>query len=114
MFDLERGLGHMSVSELTLKFKDVHEECRRREWSDDHKARIIAESCELAVTVCSMARRHGLTRTYDPARLRDRNIKGAAIGKALAHGPIGLTIIESGWIKSLPVPPIAVDTGGRA
>jgi hypothetical protein len=24
--------------------------------------------------------------TYDPARLRDRNIKGAAIGKAVAHG----------------------------
>ncbi|MGO8105278.1 transposase (plasmid) [Rhizobium leguminosarum] len=82
MFDLERGLGLMSVSELALKFKDVHEECRRREWSDDHKARVIARSCELGVTVCSMARRHGLTPTYDPARFRDRNINGAAIVKA--------------------------------
>ncbi|WP_458385696.1 transposase [Rhizobium pisi] len=55
-------------SELTLKFKDVHEECRRREWSDDHKARIIAESCEVGVRVCSMARLHGLSRlTIQPA-----------------------------------------------
>ncbi|MGZ2453477.1 hypothetical protein ACVIRO_006294 [Rhizobium ruizarguesonis] len=54
MFNLERGLGHMSTSELTLKYKDepVHRfevftgNGRRREWSDDQKARIIAESCE--------------------------------------------------------------------
>ncbi|OWO92015.1 hypothetical protein B5E41_24040 [Rhizobium esperanzae] len=59
----------MSISELTLKTKDepirrfevFTGNGRRREWSDDQKAQIIAESCEPGVTVCSVARRHGLT-----------------------------------------------------
>jgi len=59
----------MSISELTLKSKDepvrrfevFTGNGRRREWSDDQKAQIIAESYEPGVTVCSVARRHGLT-----------------------------------------------------
>ncbi len=59
----------MSISELTLKTKDEPVRRfevfigngRRREWSDDQKAQIIAESCEPGVTVCSVAWRHGLT-----------------------------------------------------
>ncbi|WP_081687847.1 transposase [Rhizobium mesoamericanum] len=59
----------MWISELTLKSKDepvrrflvFTGSGRRREWSDDKKAQIIAESCEPGVTVCSVARRHGLT-----------------------------------------------------
>ncbi|WP_125869697.1 transposase [Rhizobium leguminosarum] len=59
----------MWISELTLKTKDepvrrfevLTGNGRRREWSDDQKAQIIAESCEPGVTVCSVARRHGLT-----------------------------------------------------
>ncbi len=59
----------MSISELTLKSKEepvrrfevFTGNGRRREWSDDQKAQIIAESCEPGVTVCSVARRHGLT-----------------------------------------------------
>lgn len=69
MLQLERGLGHMSISELTLNSKDepvrrfevFTGNGRRREWSDDQKAQIIAESYEPSVTVCSVARRHGLT-----------------------------------------------------
>ncbi|MBO9112601.1 transposase [Agrobacterium sp. S2/73] len=60
----------MSISELTLKTKDEEPvrrfevftgSGRRREWSDEQKARIIAESYEPGVTVCSVARHHGLT-----------------------------------------------------
>ena len=59
----------MSISELTLKSRDdpirrielITGNGRRRDWSDDQKAQIIAESCEPGVTVCSVARRHGLT-----------------------------------------------------
>jgi transposase len=34
---------------------------RRRSWSSDEKATIVAESCESGVKVCHVARRHGLT-----------------------------------------------------
>ena len=34
---------------------------RRRRWSADEKARIVAESYRLGDTVCGVARRHGLT-----------------------------------------------------
>jgi transposase len=34
---------------------------RRRSWSGEEKAAIIAESCDAGGTVCAVARRHGLT-----------------------------------------------------
>jgi transposase-like protein len=40
---------------------------RRRSWSSDEKAAIVAESCENGVKVCHVARRHGLT----PPQLSD-------------------------------------------
>lgn len=61
---------------------------RRREWSDDQKAQIIAESCEPGVTVCSVARRHGLT----PQQLftwRRLARKGDAVANLV---PVGLFI----------------------
>lgn len=59
----------MSISELKLKSRDepirrielFTGNGRRRDWSDDQKTQIIAESYEPGVTVCSVARRHGLT-----------------------------------------------------
>jgi transposase len=36
---------------------------RRRSWSAEQKARIVAESYENGTTVCAVARRHGLTPT---------------------------------------------------
>ena len=60
----------MSISQLTLKTSDEEPvrrfevftgSGRRREWSDEQKAQIVAESYEPGVKVCSVARRHGLT-----------------------------------------------------
>lgn len=60
----------MSISQLTLKSNDEDPvrrfevftgSGRRREWSDEKKAQIVAESYEPGVKVCSVARRHGLT-----------------------------------------------------
>lgn len=60
----------MSISELTLtssdkepvrRFEVFTGSGRRREWSDERKAQIVAESYEPSVTVCAVARRHGLT-----------------------------------------------------
>ena len=60
----------MSISQLTLtssdeeplrRFEVFTGSGRRREWSDERKAEIVAESYEPGVTVCAVARRHGLT-----------------------------------------------------
>ncbi len=60
----------MSISQLTLtssneepvrRFEVFTDSGRRREWSDEQKAQIVAESDEPDVKVCSVARRHGLT-----------------------------------------------------
>ncbi|TCU21406.1 transposase [Rhizobium azibense] len=60
----------MSISELTLNSKEDEPvrrfevftgSGRRREWSDEQKAQIVAESYEPGVTVSAVARLHGLT-----------------------------------------------------
>jgi transposase len=59
----------MTISELTLKSSDDEPvrrlevftgTGRRRDWSDDDKARIVAESYEPGATVSEIARRHAL------------------------------------------------------
>jgi transposase len=60
----------MTISELTLKtrgeepvrrFEVFTGTGRRRDWSDEEKAQIVAESYSTDVTVCEVARRHGLS-----------------------------------------------------
>ena len=60
----------MSISQLTLtsraeeparRLEVFTGSGRRREWSEERKAQIVAESYEPGVTVCAVARRHGLT-----------------------------------------------------
>src|SRR4051794_32396675 len=64
------GLGHMSISELTLKsspdepvrrFEVFTGSGRRRDWSMEDKARIVAESFEPGASVSAVARRHALS-----------------------------------------------------
>lgn len=60
----------MTISELTLKssaadpvrrYEVFTGAGRRRDWSAEDKARLVAESFEPDVTVSAVARRHGLT-----------------------------------------------------
>ncbi len=61
----------MSISEPMLMSKGLVEPVRRievftgagrrRAWTGEEKARIVAESCAGDDTVCGVARRHGLT-----------------------------------------------------
>jgi len=60
----------MTISELTLKSSDDEPvrrfevftgTGRRRDWSDDDKARIVGESYEPGATVSEVARRHALS-----------------------------------------------------
>ena len=71
MLGAVEGLRHMSISEPMHMPKAVAEPVRRievftgagrrRSWSGEEKARIVAESLADGDTVCGVARRHGLT-----------------------------------------------------
>lgn len=53
--------GRMHVSEPARRIEVFTGAGRRRNWSDDEKAAIVAESHAGADTVCGVARRYGLT-----------------------------------------------------
>lgn len=53
--------GRMLVSEPVRRIELFTGEGRRRQWSADEKAAIVAESYAGGETVCGVARRHGLT-----------------------------------------------------
>jgi transposase len=70
MLKLDGGLRHMSITELKHMSKEADGvrrvevftgAGRRRSWSAEEKASIVAESHAAGDTVCSVARRHGLT-----------------------------------------------------
>ncbi len=52
---------HMSEREPTRRIEVFTGAGRRRIWSVDQKAAIVAESCVSGASVCEVARRHGLT-----------------------------------------------------
>ena len=54
---------HTPMSEEPRRFEVFMGEGRRRWFSASEKAAIVAESCEDGVSVCGVARRHGLRST---------------------------------------------------
>ena len=93
----------MSISQLTLKsngeepvrrFEVFTGSGRRREWSDEQKAQIVAESYEPGVKVCSVARRHGLTpqQLFTWRRLARKSLEGAPVVDVPMFAPAVLDV----------------------
>jgi transposase len=52
---------HSAIREPVRQFEMFTGAGRRRTWSDEDKARIVAESLTSEASVCAVARRHGLS-----------------------------------------------------
>jgi transposase len=52
---------HSAIREPVRRFEVFTGAGRRRTWSDEDKARIVAESLTSEASVCAVARRHGLS-----------------------------------------------------
>ena len=78
---------------------------RRRRWSAEQKAQIVAESYESGDTVCAVARRHGLTPQQLFAWRRDARGGEAASGAgSMAFAP---GIVEAGRPSAeAPIAPV--------
>ena len=105
----------MTISELTLKTREEEPvrrfevftgTGRRRDWSDEEKARIVAESYVADVTVCAVARRHGLSpqqlftwRRLLRKREHDAAEAAPAFVPAIVDAPkeLGVTNVRRAW-----------------
>jgi transposase len=69
---------HSAITEPVRRLEVFTGAGRRRKWSDEDKARIVAEIVASGDSVCSVARRHGLS----PQQLFGwrRQLRGAAGG----------------------------------
>jgi transposase len=74
---------HSAITEPVRRLEVFTGAGRRRKWSDEDKARIIAEIVASGDSVCSVARRHGLS----PQQLFGwrRQLRGAAVRHAEAE-----------------------------
>lgn len=74
---------HSAITEPVRRLEVFTGAGRRRKWSDEDKARIVAEIFASGDTVCSVARRHGLS----PQQLFGwrRQLRGAAGGHSEAE-----------------------------
>src|SRR3954471_3277667 len=81
---------HTAITEPVRRLEVFTGAGRRRKWSDEDKARIVAETVASGDSVCSVARRHGLS----PQQLFGwrRQLREAAIG----HSEEEVTVCAGG------------------
>ena len=94
----------MHVSEPVRRFEVFTGSGRRRSWTAEEKARIVAESYGSGDTVCGVARRHGLT----PQQLftwRRKARKQAEAG--LSFAPV--IVADAAQIPSFPNPEAMIE-----
>jgi transposase len=107
---------HSAITEPVRRIEVFTGAGRRRNWSTEEKARIVAESMASEATVCSVARRHGLSPQQLFGWRRDARESAAANAEAktlrlfvpaIVEEPMAAPAIEAPARKSSPV-------GGRA
>jgi transposase len=67
---------------------------RRRAWSAEEKAGIVAESCESGVKVCHVARRHGLTPQQLFGWRREARHRSESVADAAPFVPILVEAVD--------------------
>jgi len=120
---------HKHVSELELsptrRIEVFTGAGRRRTWSVDQKAAIVAESCAAGASVCEVARRHGLTPQQlfawrRQARKESAAHEGAsapplfipAVMEASADAPPEKRTRRAARVADEPAPTIELEVGG--
>jgi transposase len=103
---------HSAITEPVRRIEVFTGAGRRRNWSGEEKARIVAESMVSEASVCSVARRHGLSPQQLFGWRRDARARAASDGEAKTLGsfvpavvevPTTAPAIEAPARKSLPV-----------
>lgn len=94
---------HSAITEPVRRIEVFTGAGRRRTWSPEDKARIVAESATSEESVCAVARRHGLS----PQQLFGwrRQAREASSGGAGQEGPVFVpAVIESAGLEPALLP----------
>lgn len=88
---------------------------KRRDWSDEEKARIVCESAEPDANISAVARRHGVNRGLLNAWRREAGLIGQRAGKALGREPafVPVNVVDSQSLQRATAFDIASSAAGR-
>jgi transposase len=112
---------HMSEREPTRRIEVFTGAGRRRMWSVDQKAAIVAESCVDRASVCEVARRHGLTpqqlfswrrQTREAARVLEEAAEPPLFVPALVEAPPEKLPRRAARLAEEPAPTIELEVEG--
>jgi transposase len=112
---------HMSEREPTRRIEVFTGAGRRRMWSVDQKAAIVAESCVDGASVCEVARRHGLTpqqlfswrrQTREAARVLEEAAEPPLFVPALVEAPPEKLPRRAARLAEEPAPTIELEVEG--